>query len=286
MRDRDYDNTETTQFNPVNNGYDDSDFDTTASTRHYAWENLPDDVLDGNWVSRAQYDALYDDYDRETQEKAILDRNYQEAYNQNIEIRQRFETLEDENSRLRREDSAASNRNEAIRRDLEQREKEFEDEKTKLTWLKIGAPIAIGILALSLIFSIVAWQGEKSDNAFNSQKSGAQQEQVTGLKSSLDQEKRAREEAESQRDELRKKLEKAEKSNTDNAEEVKSLKDSIGEKDRQIDELTKQINEIGQIQQEVITSTVQAPPETVTRTITQSDSGFESPSTVTTTVER
>lgn len=211
---------------------------------------------------------------------ASVSTEYSKVQSFNSSLESENNSLKRDKISLEREIQAMEAKNQPYSQSaLEEREEEFNEKEKQNKKVKIIlSAIALAFIILSLILGVML-SGEKEKSANSDNRSVTQQEQVRGMKNSLDDAKKGQAEANSKVSDLEGQINDLNDRLSQSEKDKKSAQDDAKSKSEEIDSLNNQINELSSQEPSTVTSTVteSQPP----RTVTQSQSGG---STVTSTV--
>lgn len=233
-------------------------------------DNLPSSDKDGqHWVSSFRYEEIYNNMVDAEESKAVFERNYARAYDQNNILRTNLDEAKSELEKLRNSTNASrayTDEKEAELRireeDLNARDKNFKPLKWTLIVLSTVCVVT------SLVFGFM-WMDQRTDSVSSGQRDTALQEQVRTLQGALEQERTdhdgTREEVRSlsaQVEELKNQVEEGNQDQEKSNEEIKN-------RDREIDRLVAEVEALDEENNQLANQQ----PETVTRTFVQRSPG-------------
>lgn len=233
-------------------------------------DNLPSSDKDGqHWVSSFRYEEIYNNMVDAEESKAIFERNYARAYDQNNILRTNLDEAKSELEKLRNSTNASrayTDEKEAELRireeDLNARDKNFKPLKWTLIVLSTVCVVT------SLVFGFM-WMDQRTDSVSSGQRDTALQEQVRTLQGALEQERTdhdgTREEVRSlsaQVEELKTQVEEGNQAQEKSDEEIEN-------RDREIDRLVAEVEALDEENNQLANQQ----PETVTRTFVQRSPG-------------
>lgn len=267
----DYDESKDFSMNPTHE-HPETLLDVT--TRQYQesmrLDNLPSSDKDGqHWVSAFRYEEIYKNMVDAEESKAVFERNYARAYDQNNLLRTDLNEAKVELEKLRNSTNASrayTDEKEAELRSLEEdlnaRDKNFGPFKWALIVLSTVCTVT------ALVFGFM-WMDQRTDSVSSGQRDTALQEQVRTLQGSLDQERTdhdgTREEVRSlsaQVEDLKNQVEEGNQSQENANEEIEN-------RDREIDRLVAEVEALDAENDQLANQQ----PETVTRTFVQRSPG-------------
>ena len=254
---------------------------------YLAWENLPEDQKSGDWVSKQRYIDTYNILEDESARASRFDYAYNIAYNENEQLQTELEEAKEENIESNLNKSNLINKNNSLTEEIEQLEEEIRKKEEIDKWKKIAAYILIPLLLILTLLFLILWRNAASPDNQADDRQQVQQEQVTNLKNSLENERKAKNDAVSQQQKLQEDIDKKDKELKDVQKNLDSTKKQLDDSDKALDELNDKIDELEKQTAERITETetveVEKPGEaqTVTETV-----GNGEPTTVTETVTK
>jgi len=280
---------ETNEFPPIDpENYDDTDFSEDieyVDHNYLAWENLPDDQKSGDWVAKQRYIDTYNILEDESARASRFDYAYSIAYNENEQLHTELEQLREENIEAGLNKSNLINKNNSLTEEIEQLEQDIKTKKETDKWKKVASYVSIAVLAVLTILFFFLWRSAAGSDDHTDDRNQVQQDQITNLKNSVDNERKAKNDAISEQQKLQEDVDKKDKDLKNVQKDLDSTKKQLDESDSALDELNDKIDELENQSAEKVTETktveVNTPGDT--RTITETaDPG--APSTVTETV--
>ncbi len=269
--------------------YNDNEFENVEDIEYIdhnylAWENLPDDQKSGDWVSKQRYIDTYNILEDESARASRFDYAYSIAYNENEQLQTELEEAKEENIESNLNKSNLINKNNSLLDDIERLEDEIRTKDQTNKWWKIASWILIPLLLILTLIFLTLWLNAKSPDKHADDRQQVQQEQVTNLKNSLENERKAKNDAVAQQQKLQEDIDKKDKDLKEVQNNLDSTKKQLDDSDKALDELNSKIDDLEQQTAEKVTETetveVESPGEA--QTITETANG--EPTTVTETV--
>lgn len=246
------------------------DSDKLAELEMYRSDNLPSDELDGDhWVSRHRYNRLYDEHLSSEEAKAVYERNYEKAYQQNTILRNENDRLVQEVNEYKSDNRAVSTYNKDFEAELQQREADLAAAEGRFRPKKIAMGVVTGVSLIVALTFMLMWMDLKNDESSIGQRDAAQQEQVRGLRTSLEQEKEDHESTRSELDSVNTRMEELTGEMSTLRDENRDLQATIDNRDSDIEQLNSDIDQLRSQNEELSNRA----PETVTRTFVQQQPG-------------
>lgn len=245
------------------------DSDKLAKLETVRIDNLPSSDRDGSWVAGHHYETLYDTHIDSEQEKAVLLRNYEKAYEQNTLLRSENDRLMQEASEYRSDYRAADSYNKDREAELMARENQVEAAERRFRPLKIGLIAGTIASLLAAIFFFFMWMNLENEESSIGQRDAAQQEQVRGLRTSLEQEREDHEATRSELGNVNSQVESLNDQLDELRKENTTLQDTVDNRDKDIERINGELDQLRDQNDELNSRE----PETVTRTFVQQQPG-------------
>lgn len=269
--------------------YNDNDFENVddieyVDHNYLAWENLPDDQKSGDWVAKQRYIDTYNILEDESARASRFAYAYSIAYNENEQLQTELEEAKEENIESNLNKSNLINKNNSLTEEIEQLEDEIRRKEETDKWKKIASYILIPLFLILAFVFFLLWRNAANPDNHADDRQQVQQEQVTNLKNSLENERQAKNDAVSQQQKLQEDIDKKDKDLQEVQKNLDSTKKQLNDSDKALDELNDKIDELENQTAEKVTETetveVEKPGEA--QTITETANG--EPTTVTETV--
>lgn len=258
-------------------------------------DNLPGSDREGDhWVSAYRYEDIYNNLIEVEEERAVLTRAYEQAYDVNNVLQTKVEELNNKVNEQINNVNASESYNKEKEAELSDWEEELESRDRNFSpwkWFLISLAAIATILAI--VFGLL-WMGQRGDTVSTSQRDTALQEQVRNLQESLEQERTDHDETrgevsalESQVDDLTTQVEERsaaeERANAEienRNDEIENRNREIENRDQEIERLSSEVDALNQENDRLLNRA----PETVTRTYVQRSPGETQTMTETATV--
>lgn len=267
----DYDESQDFSMNPT---HEHPETLLDVNTRQYQesmrLDNLPSSDKDGqHWVNSFRYEEIYKNMVNAEESKAVFERNYERAYDQNNILRTNLDEAKSELDTLRNSTNASRAYTDEKEAELRSREEDLDARDKNFNPLKWTLIVLSTVCVVTALVFGFMWMDQSTDSVSSGQRDTALQEQVRTLQGSLDQERTdhdgTREEVRSLSGQVEDLKNQVEEGNQDQ----ENSKEEIENRDREIDRLVAEVEALDEENNQLANQQ----PETVTRTFVQRSPG-------------